>query len=136
MINLAAAQRMIVAAENKAEQLGVEVAVAVYDAGGHPVAAIRMDGLSPDEMVYAAAKAMVAAPQGEMRMLYGSGTPNPAQIMQMLERVITTEVQGLPPNPGGTAQIMLGGKADGAIGVSGAREAENDEIAQAALAAL
>ncbi|GEM_PF-2235613 len=136
MINLAAAQRMVAAAENKAEQLGVEVAVAVYDAAGHPVAAVRMDGLGPNEMVYAAAKALSAAPEGDMRLtLYGGGAPTRAQTMMMLERVIT-DAMGPPPNPGGTFQIILGGKPDGAIGVSGASAEQNDEIAQAALAAL
>jgi uncharacterized protein GlcG (DUF336 family) len=131
MLSLNEAIRVIRAAEDKAIQLGRTVNIAVVDAGGNPVANVRMDGAWLAGADMAAKKAYTSRafdtatsnllentrPGGELAGLNFSG-----------DRRIAVAPGGVP--------LRRHGRIEGAIGVSGCSASEDETIAMAGVRAF
>lgn len=131
-LSLAAAEKLIAAARAyAASHAAPGGAIAIVDDGGHLLAAIRLDGTFPAASDVAIGKARTAAlfrkPTRELEAIVNGG------------RVTMTTlpaVTGFTPLQGGIP-ISHAATVIGAIGVSGAASAAQDEeIAQAAASAL
>jgi len=125
-----AAARMVEAAVAKARELGVAVNVAVVDRGGHLLAFWRMDGAPTLSVGIAQRKATsaVAFPLPTHRW-YDLLKDNPA-LLRGLPLVSGVAIFG------GGYPVFVDGELAGGIGVSGASEEQDMEIARAALAAV
>ena len=125
------AARMIEAARAKAAELGVRVTIAVLDPRGDLVALQRMDGALwrsvPISQGKAAASAAWDMPSGDLAERWD----------QPVVRALAMMEQGrLIPWQGALPIRRPDGAMIGAIGVSGARPAEDEAVAAAGLAAL
>ncbi|MBL8930879.1 MAG: heme-binding protein [Kineosporiaceae bacterium] len=130
-ISYAAALRVVAAAVNHAEGMGVPVNVAVADPGGHLVAFARMDGAAFFSSSVAQDKAWSVAAF--------NGLPTHAWIDMIKDE--PSLLHGLPPRPrltifGGGVPLTVDGQVVGAVGVSGGSEAEDLQIAEAGAGAL
>jgi glc operon protein GlcG len=120
-LTLAEANRAIDAALAKARELETKISVTVCDAGGHLVAHQRMDG------------ALSEAPLGSIGKAIGAATawqPDETSLGPLARKFRTDIVvgEGAPviTGPGGLP-IIRSGEIEGAIGVSGAQDNEQDE---------
>ena len=131
MITLEEAQGIISAAEEKARQMGQPMNIAVMDAGRNLVAFHRMDGawvastdIAIDKAFTSAGRGLTTRKIGEMAQpgqpLFGINTTNGGRIVIF--------AGGIP--------LMRGGEVIGAIGVSGGTVDEDEEVAEAGVAAL
>ncbi len=131
MITLEEAQRIVSAAEDKAEQMGQPMNIAVMDAGRNLVAFHRMDGawvastdIAIDKAFTSAGRGLTTRKIGEMAQpgqpLFGINTTNGGRIVIF--------AGGIP--------LMRDGEVAGAIGVSGGTVDEDHEVAEAGVAAF
>ena len=123
--------RMLEAARAKAAEIGVRVAIAVLDPRGDLVALHRMDGALwrtvPISQGKAAASAAWDVPSGDLADRWD----------QPVVRALSMMEQGrIIPWQGALPVRRPDGAMIGAIGVSGARPAQDEEVAAAGLAAL
>jgi uncharacterized protein GlcG (DUF336 family) len=129
-ISIAAANRMLDAAEQRARDLGAVQSFAIVDQAGRLKAFRRMDGARGNTIQTAHDKAYTAVTYGEdTRALWERGATNPAYIASI------THQEHVYLTPGGKL-IALDGQVVGAIGVSGGRAGEDEPVADAALAML
>lgn len=130
-ISLAAVERMLAAAQAKASELEVPVAIAVVDEGGLLKAFHRMDGLSsavPNDI--APLKAYTAASfLTPTHLLAEANLDNPARMASLPNVPRVTLLAGGYPITEGEAVI-------GGIGVSGSSPENDMLIAEAGLAVL
>ncbi len=131
-MTLALARRLIDAGEREARAKGLELAFAVVDAGGHPVASARMDGapwIAPEvafgKAWTAAAYAAPSANEGEKAKTLIAFT---SAISTATHGRYTPQIGGLP--------VLVDGAPVGGMGASGASGAEDESVVQAALEAL
>ncbi len=127
-LTLAGAEKAIDAAHTFAKERGAGGAIAVVDAGGHLIALHRIDGTFPAAAEVATDKARTAAtfckPTSAFEDAIKSG------------RVALVGVREMTPLQGGIP-IMHDGFVVGAVGISGAHSAaEDQEIAKAGAAAV
>ncbi|MBL9134814.1 MAG: heme-binding protein [Verrucomicrobiales bacterium] len=128
-LTLEGARVVLTAAESYArEQRAPGAAVAVVDDGGHLLAFVRLDGTFVGSPNISIGKARTAAlfrkPTGEFEDLINKG------------RFTMTALQDFTPLQGGVP-ILHEGRVIGAIGVSGASSAlQDEEIAKAGARAL
>jgi glc operon protein GlcG len=127
VLTLADARAVGAAAAAEAARLHAGGAIAVVDDGGHLVFLERLDGTFPAAASVATAKARTAAtfrrPTSDFENAVRGGRTSLVAVDEM------TPLQGGVP-------ILQGGEVVGAIGVSGAASAQQDEdIARAAVAA-
>ncbi|MGH7902934.1 MAG: GlcG/HbpS family heme-binding protein [Candidatus Dormibacteraceae bacterium] len=131
-IDLEQARLAAAAAQRRAAEMGVRVAVAVVDSGGHLVFLSRMDGspaLAPEIAEGKAVGAAVLQRAGDALAEMHEKRPGFfAAITGLARRPI---VPGL-----GSVLVGTGDRVLGAIGVSGARPEQDLECAQAGLAAV
>ena len=131
MITLEEARRIISAAEEKAGQMGQPMNIAVMDAGRNLVAFHRMDGawvastdIAIDKAFTSAGRGLTTRKIGEMAQpgqpLFGINTTNGGRIVIF--------AGGIP--------LTRDGEVVGAIGVSGGTVDEDEEVANAGVAAL
>jgi uncharacterized protein GlcG (DUF336 family) len=131
VITLEDAQRIISAAEYKAQQMGQPMNIAVMDAGRNLVAFHRMDGawvasidIAIDKAFTSAGRGLTTREIGEMAQpgqpLFGINTTNGGRIVIF--------AGGIP--------LMRDGELLGAIGVSGGTPDEDHEVAEAGFAAF
>ena len=131
MITLEEARRIVSAAEEKAGQMGQPMNIAVMDAGRNLVAFHRMDGawvastdIAIDKAFTSAGRGLTTRKIGEMAQpgqpLFGINTTNGGRIVIF--------AGGIP--------LMRDGEVIGAIGVSGGTVDEDEEVAEAGVAAL
>jgi uncharacterized protein GlcG (DUF336 family) len=131
MITLEEAQRILSAAEEKARQMGQPMNIAVMDAGRSLVAFHRMDGawvastdIAIDKAFTSAGRGLTTRKIGEMAQpgqpLFGINTTNGGRIVIF--------AGGIP--------LMRDGEVIGAVGVSGGTVDEDEEVAEAGVAAL
>ncbi|MDP3801685.1 heme-binding protein [Brevundimonas sp.] len=123
-IGLEAAQALIDRATAAASARGFRMAFAVVEPSGALVAFARMDDVQYGSIAVAQAKARSAA-------LF-RGPTAAAEARVLAGRTVSLAIEGLVPVAGGVP-IVVDGRIVGAIGVSGASSAEDDEIARAAL---
>jgi uncharacterized protein GlcG (DUF336 family) len=123
-ISLERAQALIERAIAAARPRGFRMAVAVVEPSGELVAFARMDDTQYGSIYVALRKAETAARY--------RGTTAAMEARTLAGRTVTLANADSLPIAGGIP-IVVDGKIVGAIGVSGAAAAEDDEIAQAAL---
>lgn len=129
-ISTDSARTLIQAAEAKALEMGVPVAIAVVDESGLLKALSRMDGTVPSSIEMAQNKAYTA-------VVFSVPTDQWFDFIKDDGALL----HGLPQTPrmviiGGGYPIVHEGAIVGAIGVSGGHYSQDMEIAQAALASL
>ena len=131
MITLEEAQRILSAAEEKARQMGQPMNIAVMDAGRNLVAFQRMDGAWVASTDIAIDKAFTSAGRGLTTRKIGEM----AQPGQPLFGINTTNGGRIVIFAGGIT-LMRDGEVIGAVGVSGGTVDEDEEVAEAGVAAL
>lgn len=127
-LTAAGAQRVVAAAVAEAERLGVGVVIAVVDRGGNPLALLRMDGAPLFSVEVAEKKAWTAAAAGartdDLRAVFGSDPALLHGLAPKVDRLLAV---------GGGAPIRVeqsdGSTVAGAVGVSGATEDQDQQIA-------
>jgi glc operon protein GlcG len=126
-VGLAAAKKMVAAAEAEAAKNGWTMVVAVLDDGGNLVALERMDGTQLGSIEVAQDKARTALQFKRPTVVFqdrvNKGEPN------MLSLGHVTAVQGGVP-------IIVEGKVIGAIGASGGQSPQDEQCAKAGLSVL
>ncbi len=125
-IGLEAAQVLIDRAVEAASARGFRMAFAIVEPSGTLVAFARMDDVQYGSIGVAQAKARSAA-------LYRTATSVSEERLAG-GRTALLALDGMVPVAGGVP-IVVDGRVIGAIGVSGASSAQDDEIARAAIAA-
>jgi glc operon protein GlcG len=131
-LTLEEAQTVIIGAHERAAKFGTQVTVTIVDEGGHLQALGRMDGAPPLSAQIAAAKAASAA-------LFRRDGASLRQ-MQQVSPAFFAQVGQIARVPimAGAGSLMIR-RADailGAIAVSGGLPEQDDECAEAGLAAL
>ena len=125
-IGLEAAQALIDRAMEAGRARGFRLAIAVVEPSGELVAFGRMDDVQYGSINVAQAKARSAArfraPTSALEERLAGG------------RMALLAIDGILPVAGGVP-IVVDGRVVGAIGVSGASSAQDDEVARAAIAA-
>jgi uncharacterized protein GlcG (DUF336 family) len=119
-------QKMVAACRNEATKNTWNVTIAVVDDAGHLLYLERMDGAGPMSAEVAAGKASTAA-----------RTRRPTKFWEdrVKERPAFVKFPDNLPIQGGVP-IMYQGECVGAIGVSGVQSHEDEQIANAGIAAL
>lgn len=125
-IRLEAAQALIDRAVEAGRARGFRLAIAVVEPSGELVAFGRMDDVRYGSINVAQAKARSAA-----RFRASSAS---AEERLAGGRMALLAIDGIVPVAGGVP-IVVDGRVVGAIGVSGASSAQDDEVARAAIAA-
>lgn len=127
-LSLDGARRVAEAAATEARRLNVGGAIAVVDEGGALVYLLRLDGTFPAGAAVAIEKARTAAQFRRPTRLFEEAIKN--------GRVSLVSVDVMLPLQGGVP-ILVDGQVVGAVGVSGAASAQqDDDIAQVASTAL
>ena len=131
-LNLAGAEIILKAAQEKAGAMKLKNNIAVVDDGGHLLAFARMDGARPASGNTALTKAISAAtfrqesgplpPQGEPNVLLSLS-------IQLASRGKITSLKGGVP-------ILIDGQVVGAVGVGGGTGEQDAEVAKAGIEAL
>ena len=131
MITLEDARRIIAAAENKAAEIGQPMNIAVADAGGNLVAHVRMDNAWIGSIDISINKAWTAR-------AFDLATQDLAANSQSGDQFF-----GIHASNHGRVMIFAGGiplkqdgKVVGAVGVSGGMGAQDQAVAEAAVAAF
>ena len=128
VLTLATARLVASAAEAEAKRLHAGGAIAIVDDGGHAVLIVRLDNTFPAAAAVAQEKARTAAtfrrPTRDFEEAIKNGRTS------LLGVNVMTPLQGGVP-------LVIGGQVVGAVGVSGAASAQqDDEIAKVAAVAL
>ena len=125
-----AALKAVTAASEQAEALGVKVSIAVVGRAGQPLAQLSLNDAPPQTALLALRKARTSA---GFKVPSNFFRDNNAEDVHLLAALDThPDLLML----GGGLPIKLAGECIGAIGVSGASQAEDIACAEAALAAL
>ena len=126
------AQTVIAGAHEHASQLGIHIAVAVVDEGGHLQALGRMDGAPALSAQIAEAKAVGGAVWHRDGDSLAAVHRERAGFFAQVDRLVR-----LPLIPGpGSVLIRRGHAVLGAVGVSGAAPEQDKVCAEAGLASL
>ena len=120
------ALKMLHAAMAKAGEIGVPQCISVVDAGGHPLAFVRMDGAFALSLDTALRKAQTAAAYGIPTGGIEAGVD--------LKLAIATE--GRRINLPGGLPVVIEGEVAGAIGVGSGTGAQDLVCARAGIAAI
>lgn len=128
-LTLDQARRAVAAAEAEATRNGWSMAIAVVDAGGRLVLFQRMDGTQLGSLDPAVGKAVTAVNYRRPTKALEDGVAGGGAGLQLLA------VPGLLPVNGGFP-IVLDGRVVGGIGASGARTAQDAQVAKAGLDAV
>lgn len=130
-LTLDGAKRILAAAAAEAKRLSAPGgAIAIVDEGGHLIAAERWDNTFPASASISLGKARTAAMFRRSTKDFENVIKNGRTAMVALPDTLFTPLQGGLP-------IAIDGQVVGAVGVSGAASAQQDEdIAVAALATL
>ncbi len=124
MVTLADARRVIAAAEQKAEQIGQPMNIAVADAGGNLVAHVRMDGAWIGSIDISIKKAYTSR-------AFDIATKDLAQHSQSGNQFF-----GIHASNDGKIMIFAGGVPLLRIGVSGGSGEQDHAVAEAGAAAF
>ena len=130
-LTLDGAERLLRAARSEATTLGVSVVIHVCDPGGHPIAMARMDASPTFSIEIARKKAWTAAAAGVSTAALASDFMSEPSLLHgvagNVDELITV---------GGGVPVLVDGHVAGAIGVSGATEQDDHQIAAAAAASV
>ena len=126
-LTVAAVKTMLAAAEAAARQNNWNLSIAVVDAGGDLVGFLKLDGASVGTVQISQGKARTAARFGRPTKVYAD---------RVLSDTLTfLSIDGLVALQGGLP-IIVGGRVIGAVGVSGATSAQDEQVAAAAIATI
>lgn len=125
-LTLAGAQKILAAAQARAQAMGVPQNIVITDDGGHMLAVARMDGAKHLSILSAHAKAKTAA---STRMPTGYAAADAELKLAMAQDLNFTNLKGGLP-------IIVDGQCIGAIGVGSGTGDQDVECAKAGLAAL
>ena len=130
-IHWQAANKLVEAVASQAEDMKLSVNVAVVDSGGHLAAFLRMPGSAFHSIDIAINKAYTA-------MSFGLATSQWGPIADSLSPLCKTGLlsQDRLMTCGGGVPIEVDGQRIGGIGVSGASEQQDEELAKQALQVL
>lgn len=129
-ISAQAAQKLVAAAQAKANELGISVAIAVVDEGGATKAMLRMDGAHSAAADLAQNKAYTAAAFSVPTDQWFDIIKNDGALLHGIPQIPRMVIF-----PGGYP-VMDGNVLIGAIGISGGYANQDADVAQAALAEL
>lgn len=120
------------AARTAADELGVPMAIAIMDPGGHLLALVRMDGAPWITATVAQGKAWTSA---------AYGTPSAAQKEKMATMpnfagALTTMTHGAYTPQTGAVPVYRDGALLGAVGASGGTGEQDEAVATAAVTSL
>ncbi|MGO1410837.1 MULTISPECIES: GlcG/HbpS family heme-binding protein [unclassified Microbacterium] len=132
-VNLEDARRIIAAGETKADEIGQPMNIAVVDAGGNLVAHVRQDGAWIGSIEISMSKAWTSKAFDISTKDLGDN----AQPTQQFFGIHTTNAhgRGVAIFAGGIP-LTRDGAVVGAVGVSGGTGAQDQSVAEAAVAAL
>lgn len=116
------ANTIIEAARAEARQHGWNVAIALVDDGGHPLALIRLDGASPVSAYIAMEKARTSALGRRESKAYEDMINNGRTAF------LSVPLQGTLE---GAVPVVVDGQVVGAIGVSGVKSEQDAQVAKA-----
>jgi glc operon protein GlcG len=132
MLNLDLSRRLLEAAEAEAASQELKLAFAIVDAGGHLVAAARMDGAGWITPEVALGKAWTAAAYRSPSAAQGDKAKDliafAGAISVATHGRYTPQIGGLP--------IVVDGETVGAMGASGALGEQDEAVVRAALEAV
>jgi glc operon protein GlcG len=132
MLNLALSRRLLEAAEAEAARQDLKLSFAIVDAGGHLVAAARMDGAGWITPEVALGKAWTAAAYRSPSAAEGDKAKDliafAGAISVATHGRYTPQIGGLP--------IEVDGETVGGIGASGALGEQDEGVVRAALEAV
>ena len=127
MLTAEAVKSLLASAEATAKQNKWNVSIAVTDAAGDLLGFLKLDNASTGSVQIAVWKARTAARFGRPTNVYAD---------RILADTLTfLSVDGLVALQGGLP-IMVGGRVIGAVGVSGATSAQDEQVAAVAIAAV
>ena len=127
VLTVAAVKNMLTAAEAMAKQNNWNMSIAITDANGDLIAFLRLDNASLGSVQISQGKARTAARFGRSTKVYADRV--------LTDTLTFLSVDGLVALQGGLP-IMAGGRVIGAIGVSGATSAQDEQVAAAAIATI
>ncbi len=127
VLSTASAREAVAACEEKARTMGVAVAIAVVDDGGHLLVFVRMDGTHAGAIEIAIAKARSSAMFKRPTARFEEAVAGGAVGLLRLPDVLPF---------GGGVPFMSDGHLVGAVGVSGSSANDDAMIASAALVLL
>ena len=130
-LNAAGAQRAVAVAVAAAGQLDVGIVVFVVDRGGNPLAMLRMDGAPRFSVEVAHKKAWTAASSGSRTDVLRDVINGDPTLLHGLQGGVDMLMA-----VGGATPILVDGELAGAVGVSGATEEQDQQIADAATASI
>ena len=125
-LTAADAQKIVAACKVEAEKNKWKVSIAVVDEGGYLIHLERLDGAQGQSATIATLKAQTSA-----------ATRTPTKVLEdvVKERPATAAFPGRLAVQGGVP-VMHQGECVGAVGVSGVKSHEDEQIAKAGVAAL
>ena len=131
MVTLADARRVIAAAEQKAQEIGQPMNIAVVDGGGNLVAHVRMDNAWIGSVDISIKKAWTAR-------AFDVSTQDLAELSQSGDQFfgIHASNQGRVMIFAGGIPLKRGDKVVGAVGVSGGLGKQDQAVAEAAVEAF
>jgi uncharacterized protein GlcG (DUF336 family) len=133
-LTLAGAKKMMDTAIKSAERTGHAIAVAIVDAGGHPILVQRMDGGRFHTVHSSTTKAVCAASNKRPTMAKGAAGQN-LDTMHALGLALAAGAERWTAMEGGYP-IVVNGECVGGIGVSGATWELDDQFAREAVQAI
>lgn len=122
-----AVKAILAQAEATAKTNGWNVSIAVTDAAGDLLGFIKLDNASTGSVQISLGKARTAARFGRPTKVYADRILNDTLTFLSVDGVVQLQ-GGLP--------IIVGGRVIGAVGVSGATSAQDEQVAAAAIAAV
>ena len=122
-----AVKAILAHAEATAKTNGWNVSIAVTDAAGDLLGFIKLDNASTGSVQVSLGKARTAARFGRPTKVYADRILNDTLTFLSVDGVVALQ-GGLP--------IIVGGRVIGAVGVSGATSAQDEQVAAAAIAAV
>ncbi|ROO31319.1 heme-binding protein [Salinisphaera japonica] len=128
VLGLADVNRILDAAQAEAEAQGWNVAIAVVDDGGHPLALRRLDDCAPMGSYIATEKARSAALGRKETQVFEEMINNGRNAFLSAPVLQGTMTGGVP--------VMVDGQVVGAVGVSGVKPDQDAQTAKAGVAAI
>ncbi|SOE48459.1 Protein GlcG [plant metagenome] len=128
VLGAAEVQKILAAADARAQQDNWAVTIAVVDDGGHLLGLLRRDGAAPISSHIAPAKAQTAALGRRESKVY-EDIINGGRTAFLTAPLLQGMLEGGVP-------ILVDGQVIGAVGVSGVKSTDDVQIAQAGIAAL
>ena len=127
MLTADAVKSLLANAEATAKQNKWNVSIAVTDAAGDLLGFLKLDNASTGSVQIAQGKARTAARFGRSTKVYADRI--------LTDTLTILSVDGLVALQGGLP-IVVGGKVIGAVGVSGATSAQDEQVAAIAITAV